>query len=104
MVYVEHLNLQPHKEVRAMITEIIITIFYGILWVLISPIRLLGDVSVNSSVAAAISTASGFLASINTFLPATTLLTILGIFLGVEVSILIYKLIMWVIRRIPGQG
>lgn len=84
-----------------MITELLLTFIYTIIQVIISPIILLPDVSMSSSLATSIHTASGYIASFNNFLPLTTMLSILGIYLVIEGAVLTYRLIMWVIKKIP---
>ncbi len=85
-----------------MITTAFITIVYAFIFAITAPLRLLPDVSLPGEVNSAISTAGGYLGTLNQIFPVNTLLTIFGLFLAIEVFILTYKLIMWVIRKIPG--
>jgi len=49
----------------------------------------------------AIGTAGGYIASLNYFLPVTTLLGILGVFIAYEVAYFAVKFMNWIIRKIP---
>lgn len=83
----------------------IITTFIDMLFALITflliPITGLGDVVLNSEITDAITTTGGYLNSINAILPVDTMLEILAVGLAFELGYLIYKIIMWVIRKIP---
>lgn len=83
----------------------IITTFINMLFALITflliPITGLDDVVLNSKITDAITTTGGYLNSINAILPVDTMLEILAVGLAFELGYLIYKIIMWVIRKIP---
>lgn len=85
-----------------MITTAFITIVYAFIYAISAPLRLLSDVSLPASVANAASTASNYLANVGQIFPVNTLLDILILVLAVEGFILLYKLLNWVIRKIPG--
>lgn len=38
---------------------------------------------------------------LNVFMPMKYMLTCLGIILGIDIAVMIYKLVMWIIRKIP---
>ncbi|KKM24488.1 hypothetical protein LCGC14_1604600 [marine sediment metagenome] len=84
-----------------MITTSILFILFAALSVLFLPIKLLPNASLPEGLSDAINTAGQYLAGINTILPLTTLFTIFGFFLVIELSIFVYKLIMWAIKKIP---
>lgn len=84
-----------------MITGFIIYLLYQITYGLTYPLRILSDVSLSSDFVSTISTANNYIVGLNFILPLPTLITIIGIFLGIEVFILLYKLINWLIRKIP---
>jgi len=84
-----------------MITTIILFLIYGLLFVIISPIRLLPDVSLPVEITQNITTFRGYLTSIDAIFPITTLLIIFGLLLSVELAIFTYKVIMWLIKKIP---
>lgn len=83
----------------------IFTAFLKIIYVFIlgitSPLRLLADVTLPSEISNAIINASGYYNSLNAILPMDTIIQILGISITFEGFYLIYKLIMWVIKKIP---
>lgn len=87
-----------------MITTIILNIIYFVLWPLIQLISNLSDVSLNSGIATSITTTSGYLSALNTFLPITTLLVMLGVFTTYELGYFTFKFIYWIIKRIPTQS
>jgi hypothetical protein len=85
-----------------MIISIILQLILSALFVVITPILLLPDVSLNSNVPTAIATASGWLGLINQILPLATMLAVFGIVLIVENTHFGYKLIRWIYQKIPG--
>ena len=84
-----------------MITTALLNLLYGIIYVITSPIRLLSDVSLNSSFGTSIGQAGGYLHALNTLLPVDTMLDILGVSLAFELGYLTYKLIIWVLEKVP---
>jgi hypothetical protein len=84
-----------------MITNAFIYILYLIVYGITAPLRLFNDVSLDSSFLASVTTASDYISAFNTFLPLTALLSIFGLFLAFESSYFTYKLIMWIVRKIP---
>lgn len=87
-----------------MITSALLYALYGLIYVITYPIRGLADVVMATDFSNAITTANGYLSSVNTFIPVDTIVQILVVFLAIETGVLTYKLIMWVIKRIPAQG
>lgn len=85
-----------------MITSAILTLVYWVVWLITAPLRLLPDASLPSGVASALSSAGGYASSMDTFLPITTLYSVVLAMLTVEGFILTYKAIMWGIKKIPG--
>lgn len=84
-----------------MITTGILNIIYFVVGVLISPITLLPDVSLSGSFGSSIATASGYLTSLNGFIPIDTMIEIFGVSLLLEYYYLLYKIAMWVLRKVP---
>jgi len=84
-----------------MILDFIIYLLWGITYGLTYPLRIMADVSLSTNFAETISTANNYLAGLNFILPLSTLMTIIGLFIGIEVAIFAYKLINWLIRKIP---
>lgn len=87
-----------------MITDAFIAMMFYAVKLLTLPLSVLPDVSLNSGFAPSVATAIQYLSNLNTFLPISALFSVLGLTLTFEVGVLSYKLIMWVIRRVPGQG
>jgi hypothetical protein len=87
-----------------MVVDIIINAVYGLLTLIIWPITQLADVSLPSGVASAFTTARSYLQAIDILMPYATLLTIIGLVVAIELAILTYKLIYWIIKRIPTQS
>lgn len=85
-----------------MITSAFLKLIYYIVFALTSPFRLLPDASLSSSLTSAISTANGYISSFNSFFPTSTMLQVIAAILVIEVAALSYKLIMWVLTKIPG--
>ena len=84
-----------------MITTLILQLLYAVIWLITSPVRLLSDVTLDANIGGAISTASTYLGGLNAVVPVGTILAVFGIFLVVEVAILVWKGINWLIRKIP---
>jgi len=87
-----------------MITTGIINAFYGIVFIISSPLRLLDNVVMPDAFNASMATVSGYLRALDTILPIDTILTLLFISVGIEVAYLSYKLVMWIVRRFPTQS
>jgi len=85
-----------------MITGALINIVYAFVYGITAVFRLASDVSLPSGVTSSISTASQYISSINNFFPVYELtVALIGIFLVYETAYFAYKLITWVIRKIP---
>jgi len=84
-----------------MITSAILYIVYSFIWLAtaVLPVAVLP-----ASIENAVNNASSALGVIDPILAIATLVLVIGAFLVFESGVLLYKLIMWVIRRIPGQG
>lgn len=87
-----------------MITDFILLVVYNTINLLLFPIQFLPDVEASSTVITAITTATSYIAVFNNFLPLGAIFTILSTILLIEIAIMVYKIIMWVIRRIPTQS
>ena len=84
-----------------MITTAILDLLYGLIHLIITPILLLPDVVLNANFTTSLATASGFYHSLNAILPVDNMLEILAFDLVFEGFYLLYKIIMWVIQKIP---
>jgi len=85
-----------------MIGSAFLYLLYGAVYVILSPLRLLDDVTLNSSIATNIATYNGYLGTADQFFPAYTLVVIFAIIIGIEFAIFTYKGIMWLVRKVPG--
>jgi hypothetical protein len=84
-----------------MITTGLIYLFYATIWLITAPIRLLSDVSLSANITTAIATTNTYLSAIDFIFPVATFITIFGLILGIEVAIMLWKLINWAIHKIP---
>lgn len=82
-----------------MILNFILNLIYNIS---IFFLDLLPEVSMPDGIINAITTAGGYIASMNIILPMDTLLAIIGLYLTIEGVILVIKIINFIIRKIPG--
>jgi len=87
-----------------MITDFLFYILFATLSVILTPIKALSDVSLPSGFTTAITSIGGYTSAMNSILPIDTLITIIALILGIEAIIVAYKLIMWVIKKIPFIG
>lgn len=87
-----------------MITTAFLYVIYGLVWTLVQAIALLPDVTINSGIGSAVVTASGYVSALNNFLPMTTILAMLTFFVGYETIYFGFKIIYWIIKRIPTQS
>jgi hypothetical protein len=85
-----------------MITDFLLKAFHALIYLLISPLRLLPDVSLESDFSQAIATAGEYISSLDAVFPVYALISAIGVLLIVEGGIFSYKGINWLIRKIPG--
>lgn len=87
-----------------MITTGLLTFLYFTILITTSPLRLLPDVSLPSNVLAAITSANSSLASLYLITPytITAILATLVLVISIEGFIMIWKIINWVLHKIPG--
>lgn len=67
-------------------------------------VGLLPGVTASSGFSAGIHTAAEYMSGINVIVPVDTLLTILFFLVAFEAAYLLFKVIYWVIRRLPTQS
>jgi hypothetical protein len=84
-----------------MITSGLLLIIYYFITALEYPITALPNVSLPANITSAITSANQYLASFNFIFPVSTFFAIFGLVLGIELAIIIYKIVMWVIKKIP---
>lgn len=87
-----------------MIISAILYVIYGVLFAVTSPIRLLSDVSDVTGIGSAITIASNYLHGLNIFLPVTQILAVLSVVIAYETGYFGFKIIYWIIKRIPTQS
>jgi hypothetical protein len=83
-----------------MITYFIILIFVYIIKLLLLPFSFFSDVSLNSNITGALTQAGQYLGFLNLILPSSFYAVLIFV-LGVEVAIVLFKIINWLIRKIP---
>lgn len=85
-------------------TDMIVTLILNLMFIIIvGAVKLLPDISSTSTFTDIIKTASGYISSIYSFLPVITI-AILGILfldLVIESSYFIYKVIYWILKKLP---
>lgn len=87
-----------------MITTAILLIIYVFVEFISRPLLSLPSVTLQSGLGEAITTAATYMANLNNIIPMGTLLTIIGFVVTIEGVIALYKIIMWLIRRLPSQS
>lgn len=87
-----------------MIGTAIIFIVWAFATAISSPLRLLSDATLPANVTASITSMGGYLTSVSNIVPVATILTILSAVLVIEGSVFLYKVFMWILRRIPTQS
>jgi hypothetical protein len=85
-----------------MITKAIIFIISALIYTLTLPFRILPDAVLPEGVENSITEVSGYLSGINTILPIDVLLQVFQAMIVLEVAILGFKGLNWVIRKIHG--
>lgn len=84
-----------------MITTAILYLLYGGIYVITSPLRLLSDVSLPETFAGYIITANHYIMNIDFIFPVATFLECIAFLVIVEAGIIFYRIIMWVVKKIP---
>jgi len=89
-----------------MITSLILYIIFAFIWAITSPFRLFNDVSLPASFTEGVSGAVGYVSIIYQVLPLTlsAIVGVIVLYLVVEGSIALFKVVKWVYTKIPGIG
>jgi len=87
-----------------MVIDIIFRFVYSVVSTLLSPLTTLADASLPDNVSNAFIQARGFLHALDFVLPYTTLFAVIGLIVSIEAGILVYKIVYWLIKRIPTQS
>jgi hypothetical protein len=85
-----------------MIVSFLLYILYLFIWGITAPLRLLPNVTLPANITAAIGSANSYLSAIDFVFPTGAFVTIFGVIIGIEILLFLYKIIMWIIRKIPG--
>lgn len=76
-------------------------LLYAVIQVIISPILLFDDVVLPVEFSTSLATGGTYIAPLDPYVPIDTLTAILIVLIYIEGFILLYKLIMWGIKKIP---
>lgn len=87
-----------------MIFDIFLALILIVIYAILTPLLLLPDVAVDTNIGEALVQIGAFLTPIDAIFPIDTLLFVLKTMLLIEVYILLYKGIMWIVRRFPTQS
>lgn len=84
-----------------MITTVLVYMLVGVLTIVLIPLYLLPDAVLPSSVTGSLAAAGNYVHLFALFLPIATIFAILGLYAATELSIFSWKIINWLIRKIP---
>jgi len=84
-----------------MITSLLLFIVYSFVFMITAPLRLLPNASLPANITSAISTASTYLTAIDFIFPVSSFITIFALILAVETFIILWKIINWIIKKVP---
>lgn len=87
-----------------MIVDFILGFIYSVVTTLLSPITNLADVSLSVEVSGAFTQMRGLLHAIDFVLPYLTLLAVIAAVVVAEGIILSFKVINWLLKRLPTQS
>lgn len=85
-----------------MITSGLLYTIFAFLWALTLPMRLFNDAVLPDGITSAIETINGYLGGLNVVLPVDTIIQVFVAILAVEILILSFKGLNYLIRKIPG--
>lgn len=85
-----------------MITSGLLYTIFAFLWALTLPMRLFNDAVLPDGIVSAIDTINGYLGGLNVVLPIDTIIQVFVAILAVELVILGFKGLNFLIRKIPG--
>jgi len=85
-----------------MIIAALYWLLYGIVIAATAPLTALPDATLPAGLTAAISSAGGALAAVDTIAPVSTIVAVIVYWATLEAAILTYQLIRWVYSKIPG--
>ncbi len=85
-----------------MIFNLILLAIYAVVWALLQLLNLLPVLTFPPEFITSLNSIAGYVAVVDNFLPTSTFFAIIGLMLAVEGGILIFKIITWIIKKIPG--
>jgi len=87
-----------------MVVSALLYLVFYVVNVLTTPLQLLSDVSANSTFVQGITNSTHYLATFNNFVPLSDIVIVLSLIISIEIILASYKIIMWVVRRLPTQS
>jgi len=87
-----------------MIWEPFLLSLFGTILLITAPLRLLPNASLPAELQTTLDSIGAYISPLTAVFPVLTLFSVFGIIITIELSILSYKLIMWLIRRLPTQS
>jgi hypothetical protein len=87
-----------------MVIDVIINFIYSVLTTILSPILNLPDVALPADMVNAFINMRSFLDATDFVIPYATLMAIIASMIAIEAGIMAYKVIYWLIKRIPTQS
>jgi hypothetical protein len=87
-----------------MITSFLLNLLYWILLLITLPLRALPNATLPAEFTGTLATGAGYIMMMDDLVPIQNILQYLTLLVVFEAGILGWKLINWVLRRIPGQS
>lgn len=84
-----------------MISTLFFNALYAVVHFILTPIINSTDVTLPADIASSITSASNYIRNVDNIFPVATMLLILASYLIIEAGVGIYKLIMWLVKKIP---
>lgn len=87
-----------------MIITGILNFLYGAILLILTPITSLPDASISPQILSALGLINGYFGVIYSIIPGTTsaIVTSVGIVVATEVGVMLFKVVYFIIRKIPG--
>lgn len=84
-----------------MIVSFLLWLVFQFIQLITLPLRILPDATLPANITSAITTTNAYLSAIDFIFPVATFITIFGTILGIETFIILWKIINWIIHKIP---
>lgn len=85
-----------------MITNIFLSLVWGLLVAITSPLRLLPDAVLDPNITSSIATAANYISTLNQMIPLATIFSVLVAMAVVDGAIVTFRIGNYGIRKIPG--